>query len=253
MKERLKQFWNNHEKWFLIGVPLSALLLAATIWYVQESINESKTTTAEIPTESQVTFDLEKNEVYNSDDGIIIIDTFKLEESFQDKSLNTIYDTEPNKIWNNSEILSNENYTIPQEIKSEDGSIGTLSIPKIGLTAPVYETLHHGEEMESMTKGIAHFAITSAWDGNVGLSSHNVAPEGAVAYFGNLHFLKDGDLVKYTTSQGERKYKVTDVLEIEADNWDFLSRYDDELNRITMITCITGKPDKRLMVQATEK
>ena len=43
---------------------------------------------------------------------------------------------------------------------------------------------------------------------------------------------------------------MTEVREIAGDDWSYLSRTDD--NRITMITCITGKPDLRLMVQARE-
>ena len=104
--------------------------------------------------------------------------------------------------------------------------------------------------MESMTKGIAHFATTSAWNGNVGLCSHNVPPAGAVAFFRDLHLLEAGDTLTYQTAQGERQYQVTEIREIAGDDWSYLSRTDD--NRITMITCITGKPDLRLMVQAKE-
>ena len=105
-------------------------------------------------------------------------------------------------MWEEAVLLSTETFTLPEEITLEDGTIGTLVIPKINLTAPVYETAQHGGEMESMTKGIAHFAITSAWDGNIGLSSHNVAPAGAAAYFGDLHLLELGDSLTYKTAQG---------------------------------------------------
>ena len=155
-------------------------------------------------------------------------------------------------MWEEAVPLSTETFTLPEEITLEDGTIGTLVIPKINLTAPVYETAQHGGEMESMTKGIAHFAITSAWDGNIGLSSHNVAPAGATAYFGDLHLLELGDSLTYKTAQGEREYQVTEKKEIQQDDWSYLMRYEDGLNRITMITCITGKPDMRLMVQAVE-
>ena len=77
-------------------------------------------------------------------------------------------------------------------------------------------------------------------------------PNGAVAYFRALHLLEKGDELSYKTDLGERSYKVTEIREIAQDDWGYLMRYDDDLNRITMITCITGKPDMRLMVQATE-
>ena len=53
--------------------------------------------------------------------------------------------------------------------------------------------------------------------------------------------------------RGEREYQVTEKKEIQQDDWSYLMRYEDGLNRITMITCITGKPNMRLMVQATQK
>ena len=127
--------------------------------------------------------------------------------------------------------------------------MGLLTIPKLDLSAPVYET-DEGGEMESMTKGVAHFAITSAWEGNIGLCSHNVAPAGAVAYFRDIHQLAEGDIVRYKTALGERQYTVIEVKEIMEDDWSFLGRTDD--NRLTLITCITGKPNMRLMVQALE-
>ena len=108
----------------------------------------------------------------------------------------------------------------------------------------------HYLEMESMTKGVAHFAVTSAWDGNIGFASHNVAPARAVAYFRDIHQLAEGDIVRYKTALGERQYTVIEVKEIMEDDWSFLGRTDD--NRLTLITCITGKPNMRLMVQALE-
>ena len=130
-----------------------------------------------------------------------------------------------------------------------DGSMGILTIPKLSLSAPIYET-EEGGEMESMTKGIAHFAVSSAWDGNVALCSHNVAPAGAVAYFRDIHQLEKGDTLSYKTALGERTYKVTEIREISEDDWSALARTED--NRLTLITCITGKPTMRVLVQAVE-
>ena len=104
--------------------------------------------------------------------------------------------------------------------------------------------------MESMTKGVAHFATTSAWSGNIGMCSHNVAPAGAVAYFRDIHKLAEGDMMRYKTALGEREYKVSEVKEIAEDDWSYLSRTED--NRLTLITCITGKANMRFMVQALE-
>ncbi len=138
------------------------------------------------------------------------------------------------------------NYTLPESAQLEDGSIGQLIIEKIDVSAPVYET---DDEMEAMRKGIAHYKISSAWDGNVGLCAHN----GTASYcwFRDLHQLKAGDEVVYKTALGNRIYLVSTVKEVSETDWSMLGRTDD--NRLTMTTCIDGKPDKRLCVQAIEK
>ena len=138
------------------------------------------------------------------------------------------------------------NYTLPESAQLENGSIGQLIIEKIDISAPVYET---DDEMEAMKKGVAHYKISSAWDGNVGLCAHN----GTASYcwFRDLHKLEIGDEVVYKTALGSRIYLVSTVKEISETDWSMLGRTDD--NRLTMTTCIDGKPDKRLCVQATEK
>ena len=84
---------------------------------------------------------------------------------------------DPDQAWEDYASLSTQGYTLPEDAVLPDGSMGILTIPKLDLSAPVYET-GAGGEIESMTKGVAHFAITSAWEGNIGLCSHNVAPPG---------------------------------------------------------------------------
>lgn len=249
MKEKLKELWDSSGRWFLLGLPLAAVILGLVIWQANEAIRPPRETIADPPAETEVTFDLEKNRAYTAEDGVVVIRPSKQEDANEkniDDALVTTADLEA--VWDGAS-LSAENYTLPAEARLKDGSVGVLSIPKINLSAPVYES-EDGDEMESMTKGIAHFATTSAWDGNVGLCSHNVPPAGAVAFFRDLHLLKAGDTLTYQTAQGERQYRVTEVREIAGDDWSYLSRTDD--NRVTMITCITGKPDLRLMVQARE-
>ena len=138
------------------------------------------------------------------------------------------------------------NYTLPEKAELKDGSIGVLTIESIGVSAPVFET---DDEMEAMKKGIAHYKTTSAWNGNIGLCSHN----GTASYcwFRNLHKVEKGDVVTYQTALGIRIYEVTEIKEIDETDWSMLGRTED--NRITMTTCIDGKPSKRLVVQAVEQ
>lgn len=137
------------------------------------------------------------------------------------------------------------NYTLPEKAELKDGSIGVLTIESIGVSAPVYET---DDEMEAMRKGIAHYKTTSAWSGNIGLCAHN--GNASYCWFHDLHKVEKGDVVTYQTALGTRTYEVTEIKEIDETDWSMLGRTED--NRITMTTCIDGKPSKRLVVQAVE-
>lgn len=241
-KAKCKEIWDSCGTAFLVGLPIAAIAIFVAVSYAS--------TVMPSPFEQPV---------LPSDN---IAASSQVEQAVQEEASIPVK-TEPDiekmdfeqvtqQIWEAQEVsLSTEEYTLPQDAALANGSIGTLSIPKISLTAPVYEA-EDGEEIEAMTKGVAHFAVTSSWTGNVGLCSHNVAPNGAVAYFRALHLLEKGDELTYKTALGDRTYKVTQIKEIAEDDWGYLMRYDDDLNRITMITCITGKPNMRLMVQATE-
>lgn len=239
--DKLKKLWQSSGKWFLLSVPLVVLVLFVSVQLLEQSMEPVEA----VPTESEVTFDLEVNPVYASEDGVVLV---KPEETVQQNS--TVYGSKPEQLWLETEPLSSESYTLPTEAKLED-CLAVLTIPKIGISAQVFEA--ESTEMEAMTKGIAHFAVTSAWDGNVGLCSHNIAPKGAVAYFRDLHLLEKGDEIQYKTAMGERVYIVREVKEIPSNDWSYLKNYDDGINRITLITCISGKADSRLMVQAVEE
>jgi LPXTG-site transpeptidase (sortase) family protein len=127
-------------------------------------------------------------------------------------------------------------------------SIGVLTIPDIDLSVRVYET---GDDMADMERGAAHFKSTSAFDGNIGLSAHNVNFSGTPGYFYSLHTLAPGAVIQYETALGSREYAVESITEIDEMDWTPLERTED--NRITLITCITGKPTMRLCVTGTER
>ena len=239
-KRKCKEVWQNYGKWFLVGLPLAAVVICVAVTYANNTMPDPFEGT--LPSDDQPISQTSTP-----------VEDVQTEPAIEKPVIQKVeYSVIEEQVWEDETVpLSTESYTLPQDAAFEDGSIGTLSIPKISLTAPVYEAAD-GEEIEAMTKGIAHFAVTSSWSGNVGLCSHNIAPNGAVAYFRALHLLEKGDELSYKTSLGERSYKVTTIKEIAQDDWGYLMRYDDDLNRITMITCITGKPDMRLMVQATE-
>lgn len=150
------------------------------------------------------------------------------------------------QIWKDDNVTSYNGFTTTDTLADASGKMGTLSIPAIDLSVGVYESLT--DEMEAMTKGVAHFAETSGWDGNVGLCAHNWTESGNGAYFKNLDSVKKGDSITYKTSLGTRTYKVVTKEVIDEDNFDYLARTDD--NRLTLITCTFSDGSKRLMVQA---
>jgi sortase A len=124
-----------------------------------------------------------------------------------------------------------------------DGSIGTLYIPKVNKTLKVYD----GESLENMKKGIGHFEFTSAWDGNIGFAGHN---RGAAPYFSFVKNLAVDDTITYTTQYGTRTYKVYNKVKITETDYSGLGWSAE--NIISMITCVENEPAYRWLVQARE-
>lgn len=158
--------------------------------------------------------------------------------------------TYPVSDFSSSSIISGGTIELPYrpiltvaDLTRKDGSIGTVSIKRIGLSAKVYE----GATDASMAKGAGHYTGSGLYDGNIGLFGHN---RGSHAYFGKLKNVKVRDSVTYTTNQGTRTYKVTFVGTIASTDYSYINEMGD--NRITMIACIADQPSLRLCVQATE-
>ena len=135
-------------------------------------------------------------------------------------------------------------FTSIDGMEREDGSIGTLEIPSLGISMKVWE----GETDESMAKGVGHYSSTSAWAGNVGLCGHN---RGSSKYvIGAIKDLQIGDTIIYTTALGTRTYQVAVVEIIDNDDWGYLQSTTD--NRITITTCLADHPESRVCVQAVQ-
>lgn len=201
------------------------------------------------------------DDIHTSDEGVIIIApqevpaTKIVSDTENGTALTSTPDTlyaltppvTPENIWEGDAVVTYNAFTLPEKAAFDNGSIGVLSIGKIGLTVNVYESAN---QMEDMEKGIAHFKSTSAWDGNCALSGHNSTPSGYGAYFKDLHLLSAGDTMTYKTALGEREYKVTSVKTISDEDWSGLSRSAD--NVLTLITCTFSDASKRLMVRAVQ-
>ena len=134
-------------------------------------------------------------------------------------------------------------YTSVEGMAYEDGSIGTVSIPRLGINMKVWE----GETNDSMAKGLGHFSSTSGWDGNVAVCGHN---RGYAYTIGTVKDLTAGDVITYTTVYGTRTYQVKLVTVIPNNDWRYIQSTTD--NRITIMTCLANHPESRVFVQAVE-
>lgn len=115
---------------------------------------------------------------------------------------------------------------VTSDLYYSGGYLGTLKIPAIGLSVRVYE----GTDSGTLAKGAGHFPGTSIWDGNVCVAGHN---RGVRDDFGDLHTLKPGDTVTWTTKLGTRTYEVVSVEKVlETDTSGTTSTSD---NRLTLI------------------
>ena len=130
-----------------------------------------------------------------------------------------------------------------KDLLRSDGSMGTVTISRVGLFAKVYE----GASIESMAKGAGHYTGTGLWTGNVCLFGHN---RGSHPYFSTLKNVKVGDTITYQTSLGTRTYTAIYVGTISSTDYSRLNEMGD--NRITLFTCVANQPSLRLCVQAVE-
>ncbi|WP_290883261.1 hypothetical protein [Anaerotruncus sp.] len=73
MKQKLKDIWNSSGRWFLIGLPIAVAVIAAAAWQANRMLTPPAQTIAQPPVEQEVTFDMEVNRAYTSEDGIVVI------------------------------------------------------------------------------------------------------------------------------------------------------------------------------------
>lgn len=154
-----------------------------------------------------------------------------------------------NKLVNVDDITTDKEYeNIVYDNEEDiwnDSVLGVLTIDEIGLNATVKE----GTTKEILLNYIGHIEETSTYDGNVGLASHNRGCENS--YFARLNELEVGDEIRYKTKFYDRTYVVDNIKVIYETDWSMLQ--STEKNKLTLITCISGKKQQRLCVQATEK
>lgn len=236
----------KYRKWIVVTAGLMALAL---IVVVAQAAKPAPRTVAEPPAETEITFDMERNRAYTAEEGVIVIGEMvtpaaeKADGAPPVAAVETASEESQNIVTASAKVGGV--YTLPEDAQMTDGSVGLLSIPKLKLSVSVFET---DDEMEAMTHGLAHFKTTSAWDGNIAVCGHNVNFDLTDGYFKNIPTLKIGDTITYKTALGSRTYTVETVTSVAETDWSYLGRTED--NRLTLVTCISGQPRMRLIVQA---
>ena len=148
---------------------------------------------------------------------------------------------------NRNEVITNFNNTVGTPVESEVdeskylNAIGTLEIPVINFKDIVVK----GTDQLALAQGIGLFEHSNILEGNVCLAGHNT-----YRFLANLKYVKEGDIIKYSSALGNKEYKVTTIKQIQETDWSMLE--DTEDNRITIITCVRNKPKLRLCVQGIE-
>lgn len=142
----------------------------------------------------------------------------------------------------NNQKIQKDNYE--HNSIEKDKIIGNLKIKKINLDGPIKE----GSSSKVLKDYIGHIEETPIYNGNVCLAAHNRGNK--YSYFSRINELIEGDEIIYNTDIYTKHYKVTDIQEIDETDWKMLE--DSSENKITLITCIKNKKDKRLCVQAVE-
>lgn len=118
----------------------------------------------------------------------------------------------------------------------------SLSIPKINLENV---QICENTSAEVLENYIGHFNQSNMFMGNVCLAAHNDGfPNN---YFKNLYLLENGDKIIYKFNGLEKEYIVQEKYIIDEEDFSVLE-YSNE-DEITLVTCVSGSPSKRLCVR----
>ena len=120
-----------------------------------------------------------------------------------------------------------------------------IQIDKIALKAPIQE----GTSKEILDDYVGHFEESSKDLGNICLAAHNRGYKNN--YFSRLKELQEGDEIKYTYNDIEKKYVVIKHEIIQNTDWSNLEPTEE--NTITLITCVENEPEYRRCIQGMEK
>ncbi len=132
----------------------------------------------------------------------------------------------------------------PQLSPAAHGLIGRMEIPRLGLSAIVFE----GTSRSTLRRAVGHIAETAlpGQPGNVGISGHRDT------FFRPLRNIKKDDIITLTTLSGEYRYRVVSTKIVPPSDVAVLDSGKDEV--LTLVTCypfyFLGNAPDRFIVRA---
>ena len=146
-----------------------------------------------------------------------------------------------------TQTVTNKEYNSLLNLAS-DGVMGTINIPKIGLSIPIY----HGTGDEELQKGVGHLEGSSLPVGGASthtvLAGHNGLP--SVKIFDNISKLEVGDYLVLQVLGEDLAYRVTGIETVLPEETDSLV-IEEGKDLVTLVTCVPyGINTHRLLVHA---
>lgn len=133
----------------------------------------------------------------------------------------------------NADILSDQSYAAILDI-SGTGIMGSLEIPKINVSLPVY----HGTDKETLANGIGHIQGTSLPVGGQNthcvLSGHRGLPSARLLV--RLDEMEEGDEFFLHTGNETLAYRVSEIQVVEPEDTSVLAILPEK-DRVSIITC----------------
>ena len=157
-------------------------------------------------------------------------------DSFRDSALSV-----DQSLWSESRV---DDYNAAVSRNSNDAALGILSVPSIGLEVAVF----NGTAARTLNLGIGRVVGTAQIDepDNLALAGHRDG------FFRGLKDIQVGDELILETGQGEKRYKVAELLIVEPEDVYVLEQLGEPM--ITLITCypfyVLGHAPKRFIVRA---
>lgn len=186
---------------------------------------------------------------------LIIVICLEIINVFQKST--TDYDEETySKVYDQYNAIEEENdeygvSRIPEENSEEkevDDNLvlGTIEIPKIGVSYPVISTTT-AEYLKIAPTKLAGVGLNEK--GNCSIIGHNYEND---KFFSKLGDLSKDDVVYIKEKDGmKRVYSVTEKKEISANDVSCLEQNTNDKRQVTLITC-TNVKNKRLVVKCEE-